>query len=77
MLIGAPNPALFETVLPAAADAVVASIAPWVSQETTINFAGGAGAAEFESAWPAETFARLAAVRAQVDPTGLFPYGPG
>jgi len=77
MLIGAPNPALFETVLPAAADAVVASIAPWVSPETTINFAGGADPAEFESAWPAEIFSRLAAVRAQVDPTGLFPYGPG
>lgn len=77
MLIGAPNPALFESALPAAADAVVASIADWVSPETTINFAGGADAAEFESAWPAETFARLAAVRAAVDPTGLFPYGPG
>jgi len=76
MLVGAPNPALFELALPAAADAVAAAIAPWVSPEITINFAGGAGAAVFESAWPAETFARLAAVRASVDPTGLFPYGP-
>lgn len=76
MLVGIPNPALFDTALPAAVDALVNAIRRWVSPETTINFAGGAQAAEFESAWPAETFARLAAVRAEVDPAGLFAYGP-
>ncbi|CAN5344706.1 FAD-binding oxidoreductase [soil metagenome] len=75
-LIGAPNPALFESVLPAATDALLAGLAPWVSPEMNINFAGSPSAADFPKAWPAETFARLAAVRAAVDPQGVFAYGP-
>jgi len=75
-LVGAPNPALFETVLPGATDALVGSLAPWISPETNINFAGSPSAADFPKAWPAETFARLAAIRATVDPHGIFAYGP-
>ncbi len=75
-LIGAPNPALFETVLPGATDAVLGSLAAWLSPETNINFAGSPSAADFPKAWPAETFARLASVRAAVDPQGVFAYGP-
>jgi hypothetical protein len=75
-LIGAPNPALFETVLPGATSAVLGSFAAWLSPETTVNFAGGSSAADFPKSWPAETFARLASVRAAVDPQGVFAYGP-
>ncbi len=74
-MIGAPNPALFETVLPGATDALLASIAPWVSPETNINFAAGSGP-EFAKAWPAATFARLASIRATLDPDDTFPFGP-
>ena len=76
-MAGVPNPALFETVLPEFSDAFVASIAPWVSAETTINFAGEPATAKaFESAWPAAIRNQLAAVRKLYDPAGLFTYGP-
>jgi hypothetical protein len=75
-LIGAPDPSLFDTVLPAVADQVLAVLAPWVSPQTNINFAGRLLSAEhFASAWPAETFARLAAVRKKHDRDVVFPYG--
>ncbi|TBN58218.1 FAD-binding oxidoreductase [Glaciihabitans arcticus] len=52
------------------------ALAPWISDESTINFMSGPRDAEqFASAWPAETFARLKAVRAQYDPDGIFPFG--
>jgi FAD/FMN-containing dehydrogenase len=76
-VVGAPNPALYETVVPRAADALVADLAPWLATETTINFLAHPDTAEeFASAWPADTFARLTAARAEADPTGVFAYGP-
>ncbi|MEO7122286.1 MAG: FAD-binding protein, partial [Lacisediminihabitans sp.] len=75
-VIGAPDASLFETVLPAAADRVFAAIAPWIAPQLNINFAGRLRSAEhFASAWPAETFARLATVRKKYDPDVVFPYG--
>ncbi|MGA1835964.1 FAD-binding oxidoreductase [Herbiconiux sp. 11R-BC] len=77
VMIGAPDPALFDTVLPAAADAVTARLAPWISASNNINFAGDLSApGSYESCWPPEAFARLAAIRATYDPTGTFPYPP-
>jgi hypothetical protein len=77
VLIGAPNPALFETVLPAAADRLHDAIGPWISPETNVNIAGKLrDSAHFASAWPADTFERLAAVRKRYDPQGVFPHGP-
>lgn len=75
--IGVPDPSLFDTVIPAAADALVAAIAPWVSPDATVNFAGRFRSWEhFTSAWPADIFARLSAVKKEYDPLGLFTYGP-
>jgi hypothetical protein len=75
--IGVPDPALFETVLPASAGRLAASIAPWTSPETTVNFAGLFRSWEhFASAWPTEIFSRLSAVKKVYDPLGLFTYGP-
>ncbi len=75
-LLGAPDPALFEIMLPALGAGFLDSIEKWVSPETTINFADSADPAAFREAWPEETFARLASIRASIDPDGLFPYGP-
>ncbi|HWR84490.1 MAG TPA: FAD-binding protein [Rhodoglobus sp.] len=75
-IVGAPDPSLFETVLPAAAEAFATQVAPWASPETTINWVSGSTYEEFAKAWPAETFARLAELRRQWDPRGRFPYGP-
>jgi FAD/FMN-containing dehydrogenase len=76
-LIGVPDPNLFEKVLPATVEAVLQRLEPWVSTETTVNFAGDfALPGSYEASWPADTFARLADVRAAYDPDSLFPFGP-
>ena len=69
-LIGAPNPALFEKIVPGAAAALIGELQPWLADETTINFLGHYDA----SGWPADTLARLAAIRSEVDPNGVFVY---
>ncbi|GAA2235991.1 FAD-binding oxidoreductase [Herbiconiux moechotypicola] len=77
VMIGAPDPSLFTTVLPHVADGITARLAPWVSPSTTINFAGDLSVpGSFEAAWPAEVFERLARIRRQYDPAVLFPYPP-
>ncbi|MGW7683159.1 FAD-binding oxidoreductase [Kribbella sp. NPDC054772] len=76
-MIGVPDPGLFEKVLPATVDGVLAALRDWVSDETTVNFAGGfALPGSYEASWPAATFARLAGIRAAYDRNRLFPYGP-
>jgi hypothetical protein len=75
-VIGAPDPSLFETVLPAAGKAFAEQLVPWASPETTINWVSGDTYAEFAKAWPAETFARLGELQATWDPKDRFPYGP-
>lgn len=75
--IGAPDPSLFATVLPAAAGALSSALAPWVEPQTMVNFSGiFTSRAHFESAWPPEIFSRLESVRKSYDPSGLFTYGP-
>jgi hypothetical protein len=76
-LIGAPDPSLFETVLPGVSSGVLAKLGPWISPENTVNLAGGfALPGSYQASWPAETFKRLADVRSTYDPDRLFPYGP-
>ncbi len=75
--IGVPDPSLFETVVPAAAGALVAAVEPWTSPQSNVNFAGRFRSPEhFASAWPPEIFARLSTVKTSYDPLGLFTYGP-
>lgn len=77
MVLGAPDPALFDTVLPGYMAGLRAAIAPWTSAETSINFVGNPhDVAEFSRAWSEESRERLASVRQQWDPTGVFAYGP-
>lgn len=76
-LIGVPNPELFATALPAAAESLLSAIDPWVSSETNVNFAGRFLSQEhFASAWPPKIFDRLADLRKVWDPRGLFTYPP-
>jgi hypothetical protein len=76
-MIGAPDPSLFDTVLPQIAGGITERLRPWISASTNINFAGDLSVpGAYESAWPAATFTRLAEVRAAYDPTTLFPYPP-
>ena len=75
--VGVPDPSLFVDVLPPLIDGLLAQLAPWVSAQNTINFAGGLELpGSYEASWPKDTFARLAEVRATYDPDTVFPYGP-
>jgi hypothetical protein len=70
-VVGA-NPALFEK-MPAAFARLTEDVAPWTAAETNINFmVRPASAAHYATAWPADTFARLAEVRRRYDPDGVF-----
>jgi hypothetical protein len=75
-VIGAPNPALFAAVLPAAFAGLRAALGDWVAPTTTINWLESPTPDEFRTAWSPEAFARLAEVRHEYDPAGIFPYGP-
>lgn len=75
-LIGAPDPSLFEAVLPSAGAGFLSTVQRWLSPEGTINFTDASDPVAFRAAWPAETFDRLAAVRARLDPDTVFPFGP-
>ncbi|TWD82281.1 FAD/FMN-containing dehydrogenase [Kribbella amoyensis] len=76
MLIGAPDPSL-RPIFPDAAEQLLAPLRPWISAETTINYAGGLTVpGTYEASWPPATFARLAEIRATYDPDTVFPYGP-
>ncbi len=75
VMIGVPDPSLFDTVLPAVADGITAQLSPWVWEENNINFAGGLSVpGSFEASWPSAIFDRLAEVRRHYDPTHVFPY---
>lgn len=77
VMIGVPDPSLFEQVLPATVDGVLTRLSAWISPETTVNLAGGfALPGSYQASWPADTFSRLADVRATYDSAKLFPYGP-
>jgi FAD/FMN-containing dehydrogenase len=73
----AGNPALFEKA-PAAHARIVDDVRPWTAAESNINFmVKPASEAQLATAWPAETFARLAEVRRRYDPDGVFNANAG
>ncbi len=76
-LIGAPDPRLFDAVLPGVLARLDAALRPWLSGANLVNYIEGAPSAEdYASAWPAATRERLAAVRDRYDPHGVFAYAP-
>jgi hypothetical protein len=70
-VVGA-NPALFEK-MPAAHARIVEDVKPWTAAESNINFmVRPSSDTHLATAWPADTFARLAEVRRRYDPDGVF-----
>lgn len=77
LVIGAPDPSLFETVLPGAYAGLHAAIAPWIAPTMTINWLDDPGdPVAFAAAWSPEDRARLDGIRHRYDPAGILPYGP-
>jgi hypothetical protein len=70
------DPTLFETAFPAAYDRLISDLAPWLSTHNNINFlAPVRSAAHLATAWSPATFSRLARIRQEHDPDGLFSFG--
>jgi hypothetical protein len=70
------DPALFESVIPAAFAELEEALGPWKSTEMNVNFMGKPGSAErYASAWPPEIRSRLDEVRSRYDPGGVFSFG--
>ncbi|MGW1342516.1 FAD-binding oxidoreductase [Kribbella sp. NPDC002412] len=77
VMIGVPDPSLFETVLPGVVDGVLTGLRDWIATTSIVNFdAAFSFPGSYEACWPADTFARLAEVRATYDPDKVFPFGP-
>ncbi|MGN6327031.1 FAD-binding oxidoreductase [Pseudolysinimonas sp.] len=77
MVIGTPDPGLFDEVLPEAYAGLRAALTPWIAPTTTINWlTEPEDPAQFAGAWSPTDLDRLAAVRRAYDPDGVFPYGP-
>jgi FAD/FMN-containing dehydrogenase len=69
----ASDPSVFATVLPDFAQHVRQHMASWLAREGNPNFQDTAGSSEmFMRLWPSEMRERIAAVRAQHDPDGMF-----
>jgi len=69
----AADPSTFAGA-PAAFDALKATVAPWLSPHTTVNFIGVPRSEEvWRSAWPGDTYLRLGEIRRRYDPEGVFP----
>ena len=66
------DPSLFDSALPAKASEVYESIGAYLSEDANANFcAGPTTLEEFEATLPAAHRERLAAIRAEYDPTGV------
>lgn len=72
VLVGVPDPALFDAVLPAAADGLVGALSAWVQPEINVNYAGDLTPQNLERCWPPATLERLETVRRQYDPSSTF-----
>ncbi|CAN5165094.1 FAD-binding oxidoreductase [soil metagenome] len=71
-VVGAPDPALFVSVVPALADRVFDALGPWLADETNVNFIGVPRPGQTGRPWTGERLTRLEAVRASYDPAGVF-----
>jgi hypothetical protein len=75
-LIGAPDPALFEAVLPAASHAILTDLGPWVSEVTNVNFVGYVHPhGPYVLSWPTDVHHLLERVRRSYDPESILSPG--
>ncbi|MGY1805102.1 FAD-binding oxidoreductase [Blastococcus sp. SYSU D00922] len=74
-VVGPGIPELAQ-VVPMVGKGVLGTLAPWKAPETMVNFLGEvSGPEEVAAAYLPETIERLRAVKAQVDPAGIFTFG--
>ena len=69
-LIAAPEPSLFQTIVPEAAGRIFDAVRPWINPESNVNFSSNVGAGTPN--WSPDVAERLAKVRAKYDPDRVF-----
>ena len=69
-LIAAPEPSLFQTIVPEAAGKIFDAVRPWINPESNVNFSSNVGAGTPN--WSPDVAERLAKVRAKYDPDRVF-----
>ena len=75
-LVGAPDPALFDAVLPAASHAILTDLGPWISEVTNVNFVGYVHpSGPYVLSWSTEIHTMLERVRRSYDPESLLTPG--
>lgn len=76
-VVGAPVPELLEDVVPMSVRAVLDRLEPWSTGTHQANFVGGANAPDaLASSWPGPVAERLARIRLDHDPAGMFGARP-
>ncbi|MEH3032871.1 MAG: FAD-binding protein [Aeromicrobium erythreum] len=72
-VVAVPDPALFDTVVPETVDRLESALEPWTTGGTQLNFHGAVTPSRpVDLGWSPAVAARLASVRARVDPTNVF-----
>ncbi|MFF1635814.1 FAD-binding oxidoreductase [Leifsonia sp. NPDC058248] len=73
----AADPGTFAELAPARAAQIAEVVSDRISTVTNVNWSAGlADKAAFEKTWPPAVFDRLARVRSDWDPQGVFPFEP-
>ncbi|GLW99266.1 FAD-binding oxidoreductase [Microtetraspora sp. NBRC 16547] len=76
LIIGAPVPELFASVIPGAAGALIGAVEPWLTGGCLLNFQGTATRPEeIARVWPRPVLRRLARLREVHDPQRVFRFG--
>lgn len=74
LVLGPLAPGLEEAV-PAVGDAVLASVKPWATGTSQVNFLGATTPQRLAAAWTPDVHARLSETKRAVDPANLFRFG--
>ena len=75
LVIGVDIPGVTDAALRAQGPALAVAVQPYAFSEVNVNWAGDPGGDRWSRLWSPATAARLAEVRAAVDPDGRFAFG--
>ncbi len=76
LMVGGVLAPEIAAAVPPAGNALIEAVAPWSMRGSVLTLLGDVGSAEqLEAAWPADLYARLRAIKREVDPQNVFRIG--